>query len=214
MLVLFAGASAAQEVYAYREVSDPVEVRLAGKKATLQVVLIKGGEIVDEAPSSMCSKRIEGTFAVKVKFDKGKAVYTPLNNLMTFNKKNTEKLAFCAKPWKIVTADYNRDGQIDFNLGQYANSNGWAYWFFTISPSGHASLLPVPNDFIFLADDKNSTNKIKITDEGIKTVAYANACDKPEDCGWWQTTYRWNIELKRFEQHDSKHLTEYSPAEK
>jgi hypothetical protein len=197
--------------YADLPVSEPVEIDLAGKKAFLQLALLKGGKVRDEALSAMCAERIEGTFAVKVKFRKGRTVSTSINDLMKFTKVRSAKLAFCATHWRIVTADYNRDGHIDFNLGQYGTSNGWVYWLFTVSPSGHISLLPVPDDFIFLADNKNSTAEIKVSDEGIKSVAYANTCDKVEDCGWWETTYRWNSELGRFEQHDSRHLEEYLP---
>lgn len=209
LTVLLAGI--ARDAYADRLVSEPVRIDLAGKKAVLQLALTKGGRVRDEAPSAMCAKRIEGTFAARVKFRNGRIVSTPINDLMKFTKRPSERLAFCATRWGIVTADYNRDGHVDFNLGQYGTSNGWAYWLFTISPSGHVSLLPVPNDFIFLADDKNSTTKIKVSDEGIKSVAYANTCDKTEDCGWWETTYRWNPELGRFEEHDSRHLEAYSP---
>jgi len=134
---------------------------------------------------------------------------TSLNDLMGFNNVNNQKLAFCTQPWKIVTADYNKDGQIDFNLGQYATSNGWEYWLFTISPTGHVSVLPVPDDTILLADNKNSTDRIKIDDEGITTVGYVNVCDKDEDCGWWETTYRWDIGLNRFKEYRFRHLMEY-----
>jgi hypothetical protein len=212
VLIVIVGTCTASPAYGYTSVSNPVKIRLAGKPATLQVVLVKGARIVDEAPSAMCSRRTEGSFAVRVKFDEGETVYTPLNKLMGFKKSNLQKLVFCTRPWKIVTADYNKDGQVDFNLGQYGTSNGWVYWLFTVSLSGHVSILPVPDDCIFLADDKNSTDRIRIDDQGIKTVGYANTCDKAEDCGWWETTFRWSSELNRFEEYDAKHLPEYSPG--
>lgn len=55
----------------------------------------------------------------------------------------TKKLSFCDKEWRVFTKDYNGDGRIDFNLGQYRTSNGWLYWLFTISPLGKVSLLKV-----------------------------------------------------------------------
>jgi len=200
-----------RQSYGFVLVSQPENIEVGGRKAVLQIVLLKGGRVFDEAPSAMCRERIEGVFAARVKFENGKYIDTPLNNLMKFNNKTLKKLTFCAKTWRIFTADYNKDDQIDFNLGEFGTSNGWIYWLFTISPSGQVSLLPTPDDCIFLADFKNSTDKIQIGDEGIKYVSFANVCDKVKDCGWWETTYRWNQDLKRFERLSSSHLNEYTP---
>ncbi len=198
-----------QQSNAYLLASQPAEIRVGAAKAVLEIVLIKGAKVTDPAPSAKCPERIEGVFAARVRFEDGKAVDTQLNRVL-----NAKALAFCAKPWRIVTTDYNGDGQIDFNLGQFGNSNGWEYWLFTISHSGRIFLIDVANErsALYIADNKNSTEQIELSSEDIKSVSFANMCDKEKDCGWWETTYRWNKEVKRFERHTSKHLDEYTPA--
>ena len=183
-------------------VSEPVSIRMGGKVATLAIIQVRGGTVTDEAPSAICRERVEGEFAARVIFENGRVVDTPLNALM-----NTEKLAFCAKSWTVITADYNHDGLIDFNLGQFANSNGWEYRLFTVGRSGRVSLLNVENggSVIYIADDGNSTKRIETIRHGIKSTSYVNACGEGE-CGWWEAVYRWNGRRKAFEAYGAGHL--------
>jgi len=74
---------------------------------------------------------------------------------------------FRAMPWRIRFADYNHDGQIDFNLGQYDSCNGWLYKLFTISPTGQVTPLLKPGDGIPSTDNSNSTSEIRVTKAGF-----------------------------------------------
>jgi hypothetical protein len=178
--------------------SQAVDINNDGKKETLQIILVEGTKISDseDVATAICRERIEGVFAGRVKFPNGRVVDTSLNHLMTIRGLPAKRLAFCIKPWKIFTTDYNKDGQTDFNLGQFWTSNGWIYWLFTISASGQISVLPFSDsnsdNAVFLDDDKNSTDHIEVVPGGIRFNYYANVGDEGHPWGWWQVTFRWN----------------------
>jgi hypothetical protein len=48
-----------------------------------------------------------------------------------------------SEPWEIFFADYNHDGWVDFNLGQYAGGVACEFRIFTVSPDGRVSELPL-----------------------------------------------------------------------
>src|SRR5436305_1249248 len=139
----------------------------------------KANDPADEScPSCMCgAPKYVGQFIIEVKINGRKSVRQSLNRLIG----GFDNLEFWAKPWKIIFDDYNGDGQIDFNVGQYTNCNGWAYWLFTIAPSGHVSQLKVekgnPSSEIFASDDANSTRIIRHTAYGFYTKGYYNGAD-------------------------------------
>jgi hypothetical protein len=150
----------------------------------------------DSCPSCMCgSPKYVGKFAVEVWISGSKPVGQNLNALIG----EFDELMFWARPWQIVFDDYNQDGRKDFNLGQYASCNGWAYRLLTVGPDGHVSQLKVeegnPDSEIFASDDANSTRLIRHTTDGFYTRGYFNAADP---VGFYTSYYVWNPKQRLF----------------
>ncbi|HKR00092.1 MAG TPA: hypothetical protein VJT09_05435 [Pyrinomonadaceae bacterium] len=147
-------------------------------------------------PSCMCgSAKFAGSFEIGVLVRGRGQVKQSLNALMG----GFERLEFWAEPWQIVFDDYNGDGQIDFNLGQYFSCNGWAYRLFTIAPDGRVSRLDVeegnPDSEIFASDDSNSTKMFSHTATGFYTRGYYNAATP---VGFYTSYYNWDKEKRLF----------------
>lgn len=137
----------------------------------------------------------EGKFVIEVRIRGRKPVRQNLNVLVG----GFDVLSFWTEHWKIVFDDYNRDGRIDFNLGQYTNCGGWTYWLFTIAPNGRISQLKVedgnPSSEIFASDDANSTRIMRHTADGFYTKGYYNGADP---IGFYTSYYVWNAKKRLF----------------
>ena len=194
-------------------VDQTISLGTNGETAILQIYLKKGEKVVDKDFSPIiCGTKIEGSFVAKVKMPKSTVfVETDLNRLM-----KTKKLSFCAGPWKVITKDYNGDGRIDFNLGQYGNSNGWLYWLFTILPSGRINMLSIQDSIldgaVYLDDHKNSSDQIEVVPEGIRYLFYANTGDEQHPWGWWRSTWVWKSKDAKFVLSKEDHYGENRPA--
>ena len=147
-------------------------------------------------PSCACGvAKYSGKFNIEVQLNGKQSVQYNLNALMG----GFDVLQFWAERWRIVFDDYNQDGQVDFNLGQYANCSGWAYRLFTIARDGRISRLEVeegnPDSEIFTDDDNNSTRVIRSTPIGFYTRGYYNAADP---VGFYTSYYRWDAKMRSF----------------
>jgi hypothetical protein len=173
-----------------------------GKKETISIKMVSGSSYkandpADEScPSCMCgSAKYAGTFDIEVMIRGRGSVRQNLNALMG----GLERLEFWDEPWQIVFDDYNRDGQIDFNLGQYFSCNGWAYRLFTIAPDGRVSRLEVeegnPDSEIFASGDSNSTKMIRRTKTGFYIRGYYNAATP---VGFYTSYYKWDEKKRLF----------------
>jgi hypothetical protein len=150
----------------------------------------------ESCPSCACgAPKFKGKFNIEVRIGGGKPVTQSLNSLMG----GFDELEFWAEPWRIVFDDYNRDGQVDFNLGQFANCSGWAYRLFTIANDGRVSRLEVeegnPDSEIFASDDNNSTRLIRQTPKGFSTRGYFNAATP---VGFYNSYYVWDAKMRSF----------------
>jgi bla regulator protein BlaR1 len=150
----------------------------------------------ESCPSCACgAPKYKGKFLIEVQIGGKKPVSQSLNALMG----GFEELEFWAEPWRIVFDDYNRDGQVDFNLGQFANCNGWAYRLLTIAGDGRISRLEIeegnPDSEIFASDDSNSTRLIRSTTKGFYTRGYFNAATP---VGFYTSHYLWNAKMRSF----------------
>jgi hypothetical protein len=173
-----------------------------GKKDTVAIRMTDGrfyaaNDPEDEScPSCSCgAPKYKGKFSIEVQVKGKSLVRQSLNSLIG----GFEELEFWAEPWRIVFDDYNRDGRVDFNLGQFTNCNGWAYRLFTIANDGRVSRLEVeegnPDSEIFASDDNNSTRLIRPTAKGFSTRGYINAATP---VGFYNSSYIWNAKMRSF----------------
>jgi hypothetical protein len=102
-----------------------------------------------------------------------------------------------AAPWVIRFADYNHDGQLDFNLGQYENCNGWTYTLFTIARDGKITPLKVEGvtEGLCVQAADNSTAEIRAIHSGFWYKTYNNADDSCMPC---TKIFAWNHEKQDF----------------
>ena len=155
-----------------------------GRMDHLELVMISGRKYVEEDWYS--EAKYEGKFVVRVRIAGRKSVETPLEG----------QFWFWSKPWRIRFGDYNHDGQIDFNLGQYSNSVASAYRMFTVSPTGRVTELKLPEkEGVEIYGRDNSTSQIKLLHRGFSSWCYVRG----EDTGWYRETYSWNRKRKEFD---------------
>jgi hypothetical protein len=178
-----------------------IDVDHDGKQDAVSIVMTKGRRYNDEEDLCCnCRDKYEGYFAAVVNVN-GRLIETPLNPLLLTDdlyERPEDPLSFYPEQREIVTADYNRDGEIDFNLGQYASCNGFAYWMLTIRSSGKVE--KVSSDFR-VSDFANSTSRITPVENGFRFIYYDNS---PEHGGHWDTIYRWNAAKRIYEMHGER----------
>ncbi|HEV8577927.1 MAG TPA: hypothetical protein VGX68_02495 [Thermoanaerobaculia bacterium] len=155
-----------------------------GRPDDIKVVIKSGEHIMDPEPCAGCGDRVEGRVTAVVSLQKG-PVETPL-----FLHEPGETLWFWNETVPLALKDYNGDGRIDFNLGQFVNSNKWEYRLFTIHPSGEvAGMTPPDQPEIYVAEETGaSTPAIEAIPGGIRFRDFGNAGEHP---GWWVFTCRW-----------------------
>ncbi|MGA7303546.1 MAG: hypothetical protein WBW88_01680 [Rhodothermales bacterium] len=91
----------------------------------------------------------------------------------------------------LTSAALDVNGEMEFNLGQYASCVGWNYWIFTIRQSGRverASGQFMVNDFAA------STDKLKPAPNGFRAENYDRMHGK-----MIENTFRWNRDTGLFE---------------
>jgi hypothetical protein len=160
-----------------------------GEKETIQIVMEKGRHYLDK--ESWCGKgeKWEGRFTIRT--IKGLHVITrqSLNELLLPNSPE-EEIFFWKPRFGLVLRDYNGDGRIDFNLGQYGSCNGNFYQLFSINPNGTTERLPVADSgglFVSDAKRRNSTEAIRSVNGGIECTYYDNRLGKNV-----RRRYTWN----------------------
>jgi hypothetical protein len=109
----------------------------------IQIVLTSGRRYVDETLWCGQGETWEGLFVMRVRNRNGSVLReTPLNRLFHPESKESMPMSFWTPKFSLVMHDYNHDGRIDFNLGQYGCCVGNEYKLFTISRNGAVSVLP------------------------------------------------------------------------
>ena len=147
-----------------------VDIFRNGAKERVQLSLIEGKKYHDEELWCGSGWKYEGVFSISVIFPDGRRSETKLNSFW-----DHEKLFFYSKPWAIRFADYNHDGVLDINLGQYASCNGSGYKILSFMPDGKVIFLPVMlYKAIPLSGHDNSSDKITLTRKGFSAGYYNN----------------------------------------
>ncbi len=155
-------------------------------------LVLEDGHYTAAAPDSFdCPNGYWGTFVARVSL-KGKTVETPLG-----------EHGACDGPWPLTLADYNHDGQLDFNFGIRENSANSFYDLFTIGRDGKVSELKVRHDdgsvdSSITAETTGNSTTFKVAADGIR--ARSRDIGGPPDVAYWITWYRWNKRRGMFEQ--------------
>jgi hypothetical protein len=178
-----------------------------GRNDSIEIVLTRGA--LEDWDDDTGPHHV-GQFSVRVTLAGRPTVVTALNGF--FSEDADRSLSFCALPWSLQLRDYDGDGRIDFNLGQWGTSNGHIYRLFAISTTGAVRALPVPHDELFVAALVNSTREIRASGGELRWASYANSCDADDPCGWFINESHWNSERLRFESSGSRHV-ERKPTE-
>ncbi|NLD50515.1 MAG: hypothetical protein GX660_25515 [Clostridiaceae bacterium] len=121
-------------------------------KEVIEIILKDGQYIEDNELWAGMGRKWTGDFEITVKDSKKLLFSSSLVSLMG-------GIDFFYYPeFELALQDYNDDGRIDFNLGQYASSVGSLYTFFTINSDGVIERLPVfeGNDVLFMSGKGNS----------------------------------------------------------
>lgn len=167
-----------------------IDVNGDGQKDSVTIIMVSGKRYRDQDWCGAGDK-YEGVFHIVVQIQGGKTVEQNLNTL--FDESLGNKMFFKSGDWQIQFDDYNRDGRVDFNIGQYGSCNGWVYKLFTIVPSGQIVPLEREERGHFVADSRNSTSKIYTNKIGFYYTYYDNTAG-----GLTTAYYVWDKTRKKF----------------
>jgi hypothetical protein len=129
--------------------------------------------------------KYEGRFSISVQAPGRQPVLTDLSSGRFFDG----ELWFSAVPWSIAFADYNHDGRLDFNIGQYGGCAGFTYRFFTITAAGVVEALPVADAprGVWSTDRANSSSMFHTTPAGFRTSQPGSSASE-----FFCAEYSWN----------------------
>jgi hypothetical protein len=116
-------------------------------RCLLSLIWVEGKHTMQDAePWCGDGEKYSGKFIFRVKLTNGVTVDTPLESLCP-NGCFDFIFAEEAQPWQIKMADYNNDGQPDFNIVNYASCELSDCFLFTITPLGKVELLRFDGKF-------------------------------------------------------------------
>ena len=172
-----------------RVTESSVDIFGDSSKERVQLSLVQGKKYHDQELWCGAGWKYEGVFSISVIFSDGRRVETTLNSFW-----DNESLFFFSRPWTIKFADYNHDGVLDINLGQYASCNGSGYKILSFMPDGKLCLLPIMlYKAIPLSGHDNSSSKITLTERGFSAAYYNNTIG-----GNTTVFYEWDLLLRLF----------------
>lgn len=154
------------------------KVMASSKLATdhdLQLVLVDGKQFLGESVGyggGTDLMNFEGEYELQVLKD-GKLISKIENKDLLVISLNDTTLNF-NNEFDFAFEDYNRDGDIDFTLGQFAGSNGYLYNIFSIDMNGTIRKLDVNGDLWAASHDFSATFK-KASSTSFEFQKYDNA---------------------------------------
>ena len=157
-----------------------------GNNEIIEILQTKGKFIDGNSELPWCGgrDRWKGDFTIRVRNGSQVLSEQSLSGLFgeQFMKDNVY-LSFWAPKFQIVFKDYNNDGQIDFNLGQYGICAGNDYYLFTIDKKGRIKRLLIEEKhgdgglYVQGESHDNSTNKITSEKGVIKNSIFNRDTD-------------------------------------
>lgn len=148
-----------------------------GQTETLQVVMVSGRRWQDQETWCGQGDKWSGQFVLRLWRGGRLLDQQPFANLFWPPEQRGQETFFWAPRFELVLADYNQDGRLDFNLGQYGTCNGNIYRLFTVTPAGRLAALPVQDRwFLFVSPPSrdNSTQAIRAAGGVLSHTFYDN----------------------------------------
>ena len=176
ILAFFAGPAAAAEPQANGQVisSSSADLDGDGRAETVEVVMSQGRRWLDGEPWCGAGDKWQGEFVLRVKRQGRVVSQRPWHELSPAQAAAGEEAFFWAPEFRLVFVDYNGDGRLDFNLGQYGSCNGNLYILLTLDQKDRLTTLPIQDRqalFVSPASRDNSSAAIKARD-GVLTYSY------------------------------------------
>lgn len=138
-----------------------------GTKEVIEIILKDGQYIEDNELWAGKGKKWTGNFEITVKDSNNLLFSSSLNSLMD------EIDFFYCPEFELALQDYNGDGRIDFNLGQYASSVDSVYTFYTINSNGVIERLPIfEGKDVLLMSGKGNSVPLEINEDIVKVRHY------------------------------------------
>ncbi len=174
-----------------------------GRNDVLSLVWMGGRRFVDEDLWCGAGEKYTGQFVFRVAFAGGATVDTTfeslgLNDVFEFFR------AWSDQPWPIVTADYNHDGRLDFNVGSYGSCINSAFCLFTVLPAGRVAPLRIEgaNVLVLAPPDENSTDAFELTAAGFCYEDYRRRT--PEKDKDFKVSLDWDASRRLFRIREEK----------
>ncbi|MCB2227278.1 MAG: hypothetical protein KQH53_11430 [Desulfarculaceae bacterium] len=153
-----------------------------GARERVEVVLLEGRRVHDADPWCGAGDQWQGSFELRVW--RGAELLDRRGAVELLGR--GEDIFFWA-PLKIVTADYDGDGNLEFNLGQYGSCNGNLYRMFGLDWGGRLRELPLAGGvglFVSGTGHVNSTKAIRAQGGVISASQYDNTLGKEITRSW------------------------------
>ncbi len=157
-----------------------------GKAETLELVLASGRRVSDREPWCGAGDKWQGRFVLLVW--QGKKLLDRRDFASLFWPPHGQgEEAFFWAPLVIHAADYNGDGRLELNLGQYGSCNGNLYRIFGLDQGGRIRELPLAGGgplFVSGAGRSNSTTAIQARGGVISAPQYDNTLGRTVTRRW------------------------------
>jgi hypothetical protein len=146
------------------------------RHATIDIVMTDGRNYSDDQEWCGQGEKWEGQFEFRVRIGRRLLSKASVNKLY-YPKDPTMPMSFWSPRFKLVMRDYNHDGLLDFNLGQYGACIYNEYRIFTVERNGVVRELPVSSDepyglTVSWAHHENSTWRVTLSRGYLTTSSY------------------------------------------
>ncbi|RJX29165.1 MAG: hypothetical protein C4525_14805, partial [Desulfarculus sp.] len=165
-----------------------------GQQETVQVVMQKGRRWRDDEPWCGQGDKWSGQFVLRLWRGGRLLDERPFAALFWPPEQQGQEAFFWAPRFSLVLADYNQDGRLDFNLGQYGACNGNVYRLFTVTAEGRLAVLPIEGRWFLMVSPPsrdNSTRAIRVEGGALTHSYYDNTRGR-------RITYRYRWDGARF----------------